>query len=92
MWPVFFVIVDTGEPTYKVFYKWKERANGPFSLQSGTAEGSLSVVNFGGIKISLDPKNPDRALAWGNFPTPRTANLKRLTTASIEKLDTKDID
>ena len=51
---MFFVIVDTREPTYKVFYKWKERSDNPFSLSDGIARGSLSEVQFDNINITDD--------------------------------------
>jgi len=91
-WPVFFVIVDTGEPTYKVFYKWKERVDGPYSLSDGMARGGLSEVQFSNINISIDPDNSDKAIAKGDFPTPRKANLIRLPPSPIENLDLKEFN
>jgi hypothetical protein len=79
VWCVQFTITqDRTTKNIAVLYEWEEKPGQP--LQRTRARGQLAgdQLKIGNlIEMSISARSPDEAIAYGRFPTPRTAALTR---------------
>jgi hypothetical protein len=80
-WCVQFTITqDQATKNIDVLYEWEEKPGQPLQraqIRGQLASGQLKIGNL--IELSISARSPDEAIAYGRFPTPRTAALARNT-------------
>ena len=78
-WDVTFVIDDIDDNgSLQGHYYWKESVPGPWSHQILDGHIENDSAQLGNIRIELDTTMTDAAIAYGDFPTDRTARLRKL--------------
>jgi hypothetical protein len=78
-WDVTFVIDDIDDNgSLQGHYYWKENVPGPWSHQILDGQIENDTAQLGNIRIELDTTMADTAIAYGDFPTDRTALLRKL--------------
>ena len=86
-WAAFFIIKkDRGR--LKVTYRWRESLNKDFRVRETRAIMKGRVLQVGTrIRIAVDKNDKNKALAIGDFPTERRAELTRLPNTDVGNLD-----
>jgi hypothetical protein len=78
IWRVQFTVTqDAQTKQFKVAYDWEEVVGQPFHSEKHNAVLAGNVLRLGPITISLSSKDPNQALAVGNFINRRMARLVR---------------
>ena len=81
IWCVQFTITqDRTTKNIAVLYEWEEKPGQPLQraqLSGQLASNQLKIGTL--IEMSISARSPDEAIAYGRFPTPRTAALTRNT-------------
>lgn len=84
-WKTEFKIVQKGPSKFRFTYKWVEILGRSMRSDISTAYVlNESSIKSGNITITIDEQNPNRAIAYGDFPKPRTAILEKVNNKATK--------